>query len=237
MTSELPTAIVVDKVVITDELIIMMIKPQIPFSFKPGQYCTIGINGFERPYSIVSSPHEENLELFVELIPNGKLSPHLWNLGVGDMIKIRPSAKGIFTLDERYQNHLMVATVTGIAPFLSMVRNYLYSGSDDHRFYILHGASYIRDLVYRDELEDISAKHENIHYVSTVSRPDDDANQGWNGEEDRVNSLVERYTEKYSLDPTHTIVYACGHPGMVDDVKKRLSIKGYRVKEEKYWRG
>ena len=237
MTSEIPTARVLDKVMVTDELMIIKIKPDIPFGFKAGQYCTIGINGFERPYSIASSPHEENLELFIELVPNGKLTPHLWNLEVGDIIKIRPSAKGIFTFDERYRNHLMVSTVTGIAPLLSMVRSYLYSGSDHHRFYILHGASYLKDLAYRDELENISAKYENIHYVTTVSRPHEHENKGWNGEEGRVNSLVERYIEKFSLDPSDTLVYACGHPAMVEDVKKRLSTKGYRVKEEKYWRG
>jgi NAD(P)H-flavin reductase len=38
------------------------------------------------------------------------------------------------------------------------------------------------------------------------------------------------------LRPENTIVYACGHPGMIEDVKDNLGKKGYKIKEEKYWR-
>jgi NAD(P)H-flavin reductase len=51
-----------------------------------------------------------------------------------------------------------------------------------------------------------------------------------------VNSIVDKYIERFSLRPENAIVYACGHPGMIEDVKDNLGKKGYKIKEEKYWR-
>ena len=236
MATELAKAEIVEKTNLTDDLMILRIKPEIPFSFKPGQYCTIGIDGIERPYSIVSSPHEESIELFLELVLHGELTPKLWHLKVRDVVSIRPRAKGVFTFDERYPNHFMVATVTGIAPLISMIRNYLRQGLSSHTFYVLDGASYKDELAYKDELERLSREHKNIIYIPTVSRPEEERNKGWEGEEGRVNSLVEEYLEKFSLDPASTLVYACGHPGMIEEVKQIALGKGYKFKEEKFWR-
>ena len=55
---------------LTKDLWKIWIKPEEPISFQAGQYCTIGVNGLERPYSIVSAPDEELIELFIELIPS-----------------------------------------------------------------------------------------------------------------------------------------------------------------------
>ena len=60
-----------------------------------GQYCTIGLEGIERPYSIVSSPHEPYLELFLERVPHGALTPRLWGLRLGDPVSLRPRPKGL----------------------------------------------------------------------------------------------------------------------------------------------
>ncbi|HZX13274.1 MAG TPA: FAD-binding oxidoreductase [Thermodesulfobacteriota bacterium] len=236
MASQLPRAKIVERVDLTNDLMIIKVKPDIPLTFKPGQYCTIGLKGVERPYSIVSSPHEQSLELFVELVPEGELTPKLWQVTVGEVLSIRPSAKGVFFFDDKYPNQFMVATVTGIAPFMSMIRNYLHRALSSHTFYVLQGASYQDEFAYKHELESLSKEHENIIYTPTVSRPEEERNKGWRGETGRVNVIVERYLEKFPLDPESTLVYACGHPGMIEDVKQRLGGKGYKVKEEKFWR-
>ena len=129
-------------------------KPE-GFSFKPGQYCTIGSQGIERAYSIVSAPYEADLELFVELVPppDGNLTPLLYDLKEGDTVTIRPRAKGIFTFDPKLPKHLFVATVTGVVPYLSIIRQYLHDGQSGHHFYILMGASYQDEFGYDDELE------------------------------------------------------------------------------------
>src|SRR5262249_28324645 len=104
------------------------IQPEGEFKFMPGQYATLGLSNaakrLERPYSIVSSPYEGEIEFFFELVPHGELTPQLYKLREGDELLIRKSSKGRFTLDTTRgrNNHLMVSTVTGVAPFVSWVR-------------------------------------------------------------------------------------------------------------------
>src|ERR1700740_1243301 len=98
------------------------------FNFIPGQYATLGVeaNGkrVERPYSIASSPDEDEVELFFELVPEGALTPLLHKLQPGDPLLMRKVPKGKFSLDMQNgrTNHLLISTVTGVAPFVSYVR-------------------------------------------------------------------------------------------------------------------
>jgi NAD(P)H-flavin reductase len=235
----LPKAKLVERKDISHDLMVIKLRPPTKMDFKPGQYCTLGVDGIERAYSIASSPHEEDLEIFIELVPppDGALTPLLWKLKSGDEVSIRPRCKGIFTLDEKYQSHLMVATVTGVAPFVSMLRNYFHRGGKGHRFYVLEGASYRDEFTYDRELASMAKAHpETVVFVPTVSRPKDSRNAGWKGERGRVNEVVERYIEKFGLKPESTLVYACGHPGMIEDVKARLTPKGWKVREERFWK-
>ena len=237
--SRLPRAKVVERKDITDELMIISLEPEVEFTFKAGQYCTLGLESVERAYSIVSAPHEPFLELFVELVPlpDGVLTPLMWKLQVGDGMSVRPRAKGIFTMDEKYHHHLMVATVTGIAPFMSILRSYLHRGASGHRFYVLQGASYEDEFTYREEMEKLAGAHPDcIAYVPTVSRAAEERNAGWHGATGRVNTIVDEYVERFGLSAAETMVYACGHPGMIEDVKERLSPRSFTVKEERYWK-
>ena len=237
--SKLPRARLVARKDVADDLMVIKLHPDVDFTFKAGQYCTLGFGSVERAYSIVSAPHEPELEIFVELVrpPEGALTPLMWQLKVGDSMSIRPRAKGIFTMDERYHDHLMVATVTGVAPFISTIRSYLHRGGQGHRFYVLQGASYEDEFTYKEEMDELVRDHpETVVYVPTVSRPAEDKNAGWQGVAGRVNTIVERYVDEFSLDPQGTLVYACGHPGMIEDVGERLSPRGFKVKEERYWK-
>ena len=237
--AKLPKAKIVSRADVTHDLMVIRLQPEVEFSFKPGQYCTLGLGSVERAYSIVSAPHEPELEIFVELVPlpDGVLTPPMWELRAGDSMSIRPRAKGIFTMDEEYRQHLMVATVTGIAPFVSMLRSYFRHGGTGHRFYVLMGASYQDEFTYKHELEDMAAEHpETLVYVPTVSRPSEKRNDGWAGVTGRVNNIVEEHLEKLHLEPESTLVYACGHPDMIEDVKGRLSSRGFTVIEERFWK-
>ena len=213
-------------------------KPE-GYKFKAGQYCTIGVNGIERAYSIVSAPYEDDLELFVELVPppDGNLTPLLHDLREGSEVTIRPRPKGIFVFDDAQPNQLFVATVTGVVPYLSIIRQYLHDGRAGHRFYILMGASYADEFGYDDELQALADAHPDmIQFVPTISRPSEPQNADWKGETGRVNTLVEKYAARWNLRPDDTIIYACGHPGMIEDVKERMAPQSYEVKEERFWK-
>jgi NAD(P)H-flavin reductase len=68
-----------------------------------------------------------------------------------------------------------------------------------------------------------------------VSRPGEERNRGWAGATGRVNTMVEEHVER--LGPAGpTTAYACGHPGMIEDVARHLTPRGFLVKEKKYWK-
>lgn len=234
---------------LSPELWIMRLDPGGPFEYRAGQYATLGVEQdgkrIERAYSIVSSPYENELEFFLELVPHGNLTPDLFRLNTGDTLLCRKIAKGRFTLDLRSSrtNHLLVATVTGIAPFVSYVRT-LYrdwkngesSMPGSHKLYCLQGASRSWEFGYREELERYSNEVPWFKYVPTVSRPWEDAN--WHGETGRVDDVIRKYEELWGLRPDETTGYLCGHPAMVENVNGILQRAGWMkdaVFEESYF--
>ena len=221
---------------VTADLKVITVRPEVSFAFQPGQYVKLAIGGIKRRYSLVSAPHQPFLEFFIERVPGGKLSPQLWELHCGDLVAIRPRAKGKFLLDSHFSNHLMLATVTGIGPFVSMLRSSLYHQPGSHRFYVLHGASYQDEFAYRTELEDMATAYPDlVTYIPTISRLGDARNTLWTGATGRINTIVESYIMAFGLNPSSTLVYACGPPQMIADIQTRFTPKGFRVQEERYW--
>jgi ferredoxin--NADP+ reductase len=224
---------------ISPDLSIFRIDPGGPFEYRAGQFATLGFERdgvrTERAYSIASSPYEDALEFFVELVPQGGLTPSLFQLKTGDTLLCRKLAKGRFTLDLRSgrTNHLLISTVTGIAPFVSYVRT-LYrdwkSGTSpmpgNHKLFCLQGASQSFELGYREELERYAPEAPWFKYTATVSRPWHDSN--WKGEIGRVDDVLRKYTDAWGLGPETTTAYLCGHPKMVENGRGILERAGWR---------
>ncbi len=180
--------------------------------FRAGQYLKLGVPGSRSgSYSIASAPHETHLEFCVELIAGGRLSPALFTLRPGDRVTLTDRAKGSFVLATA-PCHVMVATVTGIAPLRSMLRDALHHGTNDE-FIVLHGASHADELPYMEELTALAAADARVQYRPTVSRPGVVRNRNWPHGSGRVDDLACRVAAE--LDPRRTHVYACGHPEMV----------------------
>lgn len=215
------------------------------FKFAPGQYATLGVQGpekrSERPYSIVSSPYESEIEFFFELVPQGELTPQLYKLQMGDELLMRKASKGRFTLDPKRSNHLMVCTVTGIAPFVSWVRSMLKDWKEgkfkgEHNLFLLNGASRSWEFGYHDELQAIASQVPWLKYVPTISRPWED--EKWTGETGRADDLLRKYADLWGLTGENSIAYLCGHPEMIEHGKGILKRKNFpkeAMKEEVYW--
>jgi ferredoxin--NADP+ reductase len=233
------TARILERKDLSEDLWLIRVDPGGPFPFKAGQYATLGLDHegqrIERAYSIVSSPYEEGLEFFVELVPQGALTPHLYKLQVGDTLLCRKIVKGRFTLDLRSgrTNHLLLATVTGIAPFVSYVRTIYKDWKNGgefmpgaHKLFCIHGASRSGEFGYREELERIAAEVPWFKYVPTISRPWEDA--AWKGQTGRVDDLVRLYVSEWGLKPEETTGYLCGHPSMCENGQGILSRAGWK---------
>jgi ferredoxin/flavodoxin---NADP+ reductase len=230
------------------DLWMIRIDPGAEFSFAPGQYATLGVERDtrrrERPYSIASSPHEKELEFFFELVPQGETTPPLYDLQLGDEVLLRKVAKGRFTLDTAQPdrtNHLMVSTVTGVAPFVSYVRTLFKDWKEgrfagDHKLFLLNGASRSWEFGYREELENFAKHAPWFRCVFAVSRPWED--DGWKGEVGRVDDLLRKYADQWGCTGANTIGYLCGHPEMIEHGKgilKRIGFERENFKEEVYW--
>jgi len=213
--------------------------------FEPGQYMTTGVMAdgklVQRPYSVASAPSavdDEGYELYVRLVPVIRFTTALWRLPLGHRMRVI-GPKGRFLLEpDDDRTHLYVSTGTGIAPFISMMRETLHEGRP-RRTIVLHGASYADELGYRDLLEEWERNGGYpVDYVPTVSRPTDPRNAGWGGRTGRVESVIDSVCRDLNLEPERTVVYICGNPEMILNVEGILMDRGFpefHVKKELYW--
>lgn len=228
-------ATLVEKIHLTEELLILRIKPEggIP-DFKPGQYVALGLPDVDgklvkRAYSIGSSPSTKDfLEFYVAVVPTGALSSKLISLSEGDKIHCAPKIVGTFTLHDipEDNNLVLISTGTGLAPFMSMLRT-PSTWTPNRKITVLHGVRKIVDLGYREELLELK-KDPRLTYIPFVSREDaqHDIRRGY------VQSVLE--SDEITLDPNKDNVFVCGNPAMIEDVEKLLTQKGYIVHSKKH---
>ena len=221
------------------------------FEFAPGQYGVLGLLGsaprvpeadaeeappepsklIRRAYSIASSSLERSyVEFYVTLVTSGCLTPRLFALGYGDRLFLGPKATGMFTLDRVAvgKDVVLVATGTGLAPYVSMLRTILVHGTE-RRIVVIHGARYSWDLGYRGELESLARLRSNFTYIPSITRAESDPH--FVGLIGRVQDLLVRgVVEQQSgvaIDPERTDIFLCGNPDMIRDAKPLLELRGF----------
>lgn len=226
---------------VTRELAIWRIRPRgEAIQFTPGQYIAMGVpvagRMIERPYSICSAPGEAELEFFLELVEAGALTPRLFQMRPGEDVYLRRSAKGRFFFDRAIGCHLMVASVTGVAPFVSMLRDLVKKEDSSRRILLLHSASTPVEFGYDGELAALARTHEWFEYIPTVSRPW--LAPDWQGESGRAEDVVRKHADRAGFVPGAAQVYCCGNPQMIRNVQGVMERAGFplqSIKEEMYW--
>jgi len=155
---------------------------------------------------------------------------------------MRKKIVGWFVLDESRSHHIMAATVTGVAPYVSIVRAQREAFEAEevetpHHFLILHGGSRSWELgTYQDELSSLAQRVDWLDYVPTVSRPWEDTE--WTGEVGRVEDVLRKHHDATGFPLDDTAVYTCGHPRMIDKAQgifQRAGIEEEAIHEEKYF--
>ena len=113
----------------TDNLFSFKTTRNAGFRFKNGYFTMIGLEHEGRPllraYSMASANYEDELEFFSIKVPDGPLTSKLQSIEVGDEILVNSKATGTLVQDNLLPGkHLyLIATGTGLAPFLSIIRD------------------------------------------------------------------------------------------------------------------
>jgi ferredoxin--NADP+ reductase len=143
----------------TDELFSFRTTRDKGFRFASGQFTMIGLKIEGKPlvraYSIASAHYDEELEFFSIKVPDGKLTSRLKDLTPGDPVLVGAKATGTLLLDSLTpgRNLYLLGTGTGLAPFLSLVRDPdIYERFE--KVILVHGCRHVRDLAYRSKLAD-----------------------------------------------------------------------------------
>lgn len=233
--------------------------------YKAGQFITIGLENpaennkmVRRAYSIASNPENRKyIELYIRWVRKplpGRLTTMLFNAKSGDEINwLKPT--GAFTINEKLANGekdnrriICIGGGTGLAPFVSYAKH-LHETSDKREIVVLHGASYVDELSYRDVLTDLEYKSIdkgrdkwNFKYRAAISRPQEHTNRSWSGQNGRVETFLRSTDGDKSplellvgekITKENTIFYICGWQGTIDGVMDFLKPKGFVTEREK----
>ena len=205
-----------------------------------------------RAYSVVSSPFDEILEFFSIVIPDGAFTSQLQHLQVGDELLLNTMPFGFLTL-ARYQKPLpkdlwLLATGTGLAPFLSMLQD-LKTWQDYEHIVLAYSARSAAELAYVEKInslqEDFGSLVDNpaqLIFIPIVTRePIEGALTERLPKLLLDGTLQERAGIALDIDSTHIML--CGNPEMVEDTKETLKSLGLimnrrgegNIAVENYW--
>ena len=211
------------------------------FRFQNGHFVMLGLKIEGKPllraYSIASANYDDYLEFFSIKVPDGPLTSKLQHLKEGDSILMSQKPVGTLVIDDLNlgKSLYLLATGTGLAPFLSIIKDPdVYERFDNIK--LIHCVRKIEDLAYFDYLTSdlrgdeyigdlVTAKFE---YMPTVTREPFKTTG-------RITQLIE--SGSIDLDPLSDRVMLCGSQSMLKDVSQLLNSRGFKVSSGQGSRG
>lgn len=222
----------------TDRLFSFTTSRDAGLRFSNGHFTMIGLlvdgKPLVRAYSVASANYEDHLEFLSIKVPDGPLTSRLQHLQPGDEVLVGKKPTGTLVVDYlRPGRHLyLLATGTGLAPFLSIVRDpEVYERFE--RIVLVHGVRQVDELAYHDMLTEHLPRHEylgevvaaKLRYVPTVTR-EEFHTMG------RIPELITSgqlagQTGLPELNAADDRVMICGSPGMLRELKSLLEGRGF----------
>ncbi|MBK1683907.1 MULTISPECIES: ferredoxin--NADP reductase [Rhodoferax] len=207
--------------------------------FSNGHFTMIGLRleggkPLLRAYSIVSPNYEDHLEFLSIKVQDGPLTSKLQHIKVGDQIVVGKKPTGTLLIDYLLpgKNLYLFGTGTGLAPFLSIVRD-PETYEKFEKVILVHGVREVAELAYHDYLTQELPDHEflgemvtaQMLYYPTVTR-EPYKNQG------RITDLIESGKLQKDLglpkfDPEYDRAMMCGSPALLKDLKHILETRGF----------
>jgi len=226
------------------------------YRFVPGQFARLGVRGGAedsivwRAYSIASAAHDEHLEFFSVVVLGGAFTSRLSKLKEGDQIFVERRSYGFLTTDrfESGRDLWMLATGTGLAPFLSILHDFA-TWETYENLILVQSVRTQPELAYEDLIRGFEKSEyyaefaHKLRYARIVTREPVPGAFG-----DRVTKLLASGVLEENLgvklDHDRSRIMLCGNPEMVEDSRKLLVERGFRLSRrgepghlavENYW--
>lgn len=200
--------------------------------FLPGQYLDLVIEtpwAFETGgFSITSSPQlTSHVQIAVKRLPERSASVYLHDRAVvGDEALIMGCAGEFYFQEGMADSLVLIAGGIGITPLMSIVR-YVDESALEVPVTLFYSVSTPSEMLFREKLEDISAKNPRLRCVLTVTRPE---LEPWDG---RVGRIDRRMLEE-NIPQTDSMFYLCGPRGMPESITKTLIEMGVKDSSIKF---
>ncbi len=207
------------------------------WSYRAGQHVDVRLtaeDGYQaqRSYSIASGPEDDRLELTVERLEDGEVSPYLTDeLRPGDELELRGPIGGYFVWEEPLGGPLLlIAGGSGVVPLRSMLRHHRAVGSTVP-VRLLYSARSLAEVIYGDELTAFGASDAiDVRLTLTREQP-----PGWEGYARRIDADL---IAEVAWPPTaRPLVYVCGPTSFVEAAASALVELGHepgRIKTERF---
>jgi len=201
-------------------------------SFESGQFVRVALDidgeRVARPYSVVSTPDDDYLEIYFNIVAEGPLTPRLAALAVNDEIFVTDRANGFLTVSElpECKNLWMLATGTGVGPFLSILK----SEKVWQRFEKVVLGYSVRDLselTYQQQIAAIEKQHgDHFSFVPFITREKVDAAM-----QQRITACLEDGSFEQRVGTRideNSHIMMCGNSAMISSVTEVLEKRGLR---------
>jgi ferredoxin-NADP reductase len=193
----------------------------IPFTFLPGQFMTYSaeIDGrvVRRSYTIASSAAQTAyVETTIKREDGGIFSAHMHaNIKEGDLLDVMgPSGAFTFTGKEA-ESVVLIGGGVGITPLMAAIR-YLFDTAWPGQIYLVYGSQTTEQFIFRDELEYLQRRMNNLHVAATMTRA---AGTSWMGSEGQITA---DFLQRSVPELAKRRVHLCGPPGMMEALKRTL---------------
>ncbi|WP_433528708.1 ferredoxin reductase [Micromonospora sp. CA-263727] len=204
----------------------------------PGQHVDVRLtapDGYQaaRSYSLAAPADGDRIELTVQRVPDGEVSPFLIETyREGDPVEVRGPVGGWFVWRPKQNDPvLLVAGGSGVVPLMAMIRARRAAGSRAP-FRLIYSVRAPADVFYADELRRRVRDDAGLDVALVYTR---EAPDGWRGEPHRL-GLADVNTHGWPPEFA-PLVYVCGPTGFVETVSDLLVGLGHparRVRTERF---
>lgn len=223
------TGKVIERRMLTADVLFLSLQVPDSFSFKAGQFVSFKItrDGVTRlkSYSIFNPPSQQGkLDFCIKIIEGGFASEVFKKADVGDVFELKgPFGHFVFEEKKEVQEQWFLGAGTGVAPLYSMIAEYA-AAFPQQKFILLFGVRELKNLFYNDVFLALARRQKNFLYIPVLSR------EQWSGKKGHVQDHL-------PSDILGKVFYICGLKELVLETKELLVQRGVplqNIKSERY---